>query len=48
MAAYTLDGATLDCMEAILRDRYVSHEISADEYTSALEDLRIVRKGKRS
>lgn len=48
MAAYALSPETLDCYEAILRDRYVSHEISADEYQAALEDVRLIRRGRKS
>lgn len=48
MAAYALSPETLDCYTAILRDRYLAHEISADEYQSALEDVRLIRRGRKS
>jgi hypothetical protein len=48
MAAYQLSRETLDTMESILRDRYLAHEISADEYASRMEDIRLVRRGRRS
>lgn len=47
MGAYQMSPETLDTYAAILRDRYEMHEISADEYNAALEDVALIQRGRK-